>query len=56
MKTATPPECALAYALWDAENSVKMCKPADIQEHIDRAREIKKWLSLHGYLLRKKKR
>lgn len=56
MKTATPPECALAYALWDAENSVKMCKPTDIEEHINRARVVKTFLKMHGYTLRRTRR
>lgn len=39
---------ALAYALWDAENSVRM--PADqIEAHIERAKSVRHWLRVHGH-------
>jgi hypothetical protein len=47
-------ECALAYAIWDSENSVRMIKPADIDRHIARAIEVKRWLVIHGHVIRKK--
>lgn len=47
----TPEEAAtaaLAYAIWDSENSTKM-NPACIDEHLERARAILYWLKVHGH-------
>lgn len=39
---------ALAYALWDAENTVRM--PAgQIEPHIERAKSVRHWLRVHGH-------
>lgn len=48
-----PSTCALAYAIWDAENSVRMVKPVDINRHLELARDVQVWLQRHGYVLRK---
>lgn len=45
---------ALAYALWDAENSVRMVRPADVNEHLERAQYVELWLGIHGFTLRRK--
>ena len=41
-------ECAMAYALWDAENSTKLERPADFDAYVNRARSILNWLLIHG--------
>lgn len=41
------PEAALAYALWDSENTTRM-DPNCIQEHIERAQSVMHWLGVHG--------
>lgn len=41
-------DAALAYALWDSENTVRM-KAECIQEHIARAKAVRHWLKLHGH-------
>lgn len=41
-------DAALAYALWDSENSTRMAASA-INEHIDRARLVRHWLRVHGH-------
>lgn len=54
MTTREPPtpdeaaDAALAYALWDSENTVRM-RADCIQEHIDRARSVRHWLRVHGH-------
>lgn len=44
-------DAALAYALWDSENTVRMPAPC-IQEHIARAQSVRHWLRLHGHEVR----
>lgn len=41
-------EAALAYALWDSENTTRM-KAECIQEHIARAKAVQYWLKVHGH-------
>lgn len=41
-------EAALAYAIWDSENSVRMRADA-IEEHLERARAVIRWLGVHGH-------
>lgn len=48
-------EAALAYAIWDAENSTRM-DARQIDGYIARARLVLHWLDVHGHEVRKKKR
>lgn len=48
-----PGDAALAYAIWDSENTIRM-KAGCIQEHIDRARSVIYWLNIHGFDIVKK--
>lgn len=48
MDDATPEETALAYALWDATSTEKLCRPGDLQEMLRQARSVMKWLGVHG--------
>lgn len=41
---------ALAYAIWDSENTVRM-KAEAIQEYIARAESVRHWLKLHEYTI-----
>ena len=41
-------ECALAYALWDAENSTKLERPEDFNAYVRKARSVLGWLRIHG--------
>jgi hypothetical protein len=41
-------DAALAYAIWDAENSTRM-QANCIQEHIARAKAVRYWLKVHGH-------
>lgn len=45
-------DAALAYALWDAENTVRM-RADCIEEHLQRAREVCRWLRVHGHDVRR---
>jgi len=40
---------ALAYAMWDSVNSVRMERPDDVEYHIARAREVRRFLVLRGF-------
>jgi hypothetical protein len=40
-------QAALAYALWDSENSIRM-RADCLQEHLARASEVIRWLRIHG--------
>jgi hypothetical protein len=44
-------DAALAYAIWDSENSIRM-KADCINEHLERARTVRHWLRLHGHDIR----
>lgn len=50
---AKPSTAALAYALWDAQNSVRMEYPADVERHLELAHDVQVWLKRKGYVLRK---
>lgn len=54
-KKTTPADYALAYALWDSENSVRMVKPDDANEHIARAKTVRYFLKLHRYRIVKRR-
>lgn len=54
MKRRTKAECALAYALWDANHSVKMVEPEDVESYIQKARAVMHWLRIHGASVRVK--
>lgn len=41
-------DAALAYALWDSENTVRM-QAECIQGHVIRAQSVRHWLRLHGH-------
>lgn len=51
---ADPRDAALAYAIWDSENSVKMVHSDDIERHMAQAKSVRYWLEVHGYSLRRK--
>ena len=41
-------ECALTYALWDAENTVKLQTPGEFETYHAKALEVLRWLRVHG--------
>jgi len=41
--------CALAYAMWDSVNSVRMERPDDVEYHVSRAREVRRFLQQAGF-------
>lgn len=53
MDDATSEETALAYALWDATSTEKLCRPEDLQEMLRQARSVAKWLRVHGATITK---
>ncbi len=43
-------DAALAYAIWDYENSVRMPGDEAVQTvQLSRARALRRWLRLHGH-------
>lgn len=50
------PEAALAYALWDSRHSEKLTHPDDVEAHLAEAREVMRWLRIHGAHVRMSKR
>lgn len=47
-KVAAAADAALAYALWDAENTTKM-DPLRTNEFIQKARVVREWLRTNGH-------
>jgi len=47
IKRGTRAECALVYALWDAENSVRLQRPDQYDEYLVKARAVMRWLRVH---------
>jgi hypothetical protein len=54
--TKDAPTIALAYALWDSRHSVRLEHPEDVADHEAEAREVRRWLKVHGYDLKRVKR
>lgn len=46
------PDIALAYALWDSENTPVPTDVGVVAEHLARARSLRRWLRAHGYDLK----
>jgi hypothetical protein len=44
-----PADAALAYAIWDSENTVRLEYPEDFEQHLARARSIRHWLRVHKH-------
>jgi len=44
-----PRDLALAHAMWDSVNSIRMERPDDIHFHVQRAHDVRHFLRMRGF-------